>query len=360
VQIAVYCVSTVAGGRMLYLWWRMDEEGRRRVWSLYGWFCGLMVCGSCFGAVTWAARMTNLEYFFNGEDAISRGDPVQGTLLAALGYKWAAVFFVMYAIDFLCLSAARLMVLDRMSDFAAGQDEVARKRWAAGGRMVMAVVVLGNAVGLVANIAAAVQFQRAAETASTASALFAANSTQLAMQSLSLSLTELQLAISIVAVQLFCEVAVLLLIVTAFVVTGVACARVVSSKLRAVDAASAPAATGRELRWQMVVTTVVVFVAFVIRSVQSTMNAVARQLQDRANQCPGVTDRCDPTCNNVFTHIFQWILFTPEFQVMVVLVSSPLTLLVALWGMTSRHILQAMKPKEQEVPLRQRVLSWGR
>jgi hypothetical protein len=41
--------------------------------------------------------------------------------------------------------------------------------------------------------------------------------------------------------------------------------------------------------------------------------------------------------------IVQWMNFTPEFQVTVVLVSSPLTLLVALWGMTSRQTLEAMK-----------------
>ena len=110
----------------------------------------------------------------------------------------------------------------------------------------------------------------------------------------------------------------------------------------------------------MVVTTVVVFVAFVIRSAQSTMFAVARQLQDGATRCPGVTTLCDPQCHNVFTHIHQWAARTPEFQVTIVLVSSPLTLLVALWGMTSRQTLHAMKSKEQEVPLLQRVLSWGR
>ena len=224
----------------------------------------------------------------------------------------------------------------------------------------MAVVVLGNAVGLAAHVAAAVQVQRAAEAASTASALFAANSTQLALESVSLSRTEAQLSLSIAAVQSFCEVAVLLLIVAAFVVAGVACARVVSSNLLLVDRASAPAAVGRELRRQIVVTTVVVFVAFVVRSVQSTMLAVARQLQDGARRCPGVTTFCDPSCNNVFTHITLWITRTPEFQVTIVLVSSPLTLLVALWGMTSRQTLHAMKSKEQEVPLMQRVLSWGR
>ena len=167
-----------------------------------------------------------------------------------------------------------------------------------------------------------------------------------------------------------CHIAVLLLIVAAFVVAGMACARVIRSNLLAVDAASVPAAVGNyvhfvggELRRRMVVTTAVVFVAFVVRSVQSTMFAVARQLQDTADgarRCPGVTSPCDPSCHNVFTHIMHWAARTPEFQVTIVLVSSPLTLLVALWGMTSRQTLHAMKPKEQEVPLMQRVLSWGR
>jgi hypothetical protein len=353
-------VCAVAGGRMLYLWWRMDEEGRLLVWSLYGRFCGLMACGSCFGAVTWAARMMDRMHLFNANDALSRGDRVQQMSLGALSYSWAAVFAVMYAIEFLCLSAAGLMVLDRMSDFAAGHDEGTRRRWAAGGRMVMAVVVLGNAVGLAANVAAAVHVQRAAEVASTASALFAANSPQLALESVSLSQTELQLAVSISSVQSFCEVAVLLLIVAAFVVAGVACARVIRSRLLAVDRASASAAAVRELRRHVVVTTAVVFVAFVVRSVQSTMLAVARQLQDQERRCPGVTNLCDPSCYNVFTHVHVWAGRTPEFQVTIVLVSSPLTLLVALWGMTSRRTLHAMKSKEQEVPLRQRVLSWGR
>ena len=38
-----------------------------------------------------------------------------------------------------------------------------------------------------------------------------------------------------------------------------------------------------------------------------------------------------------------WIGFTPEFQLTVVLISSPLALMVALWGMTSKRALQLMK-----------------
>jgi hypothetical protein len=62
------------------------------------------------------------------------------------------------------------------------------------------------------------------------------------------------------------------------------------------------------------------------------------------------------TCDALQT----WNDYTPEFFFIVVLISSPLTLLVALWGMTSRQTLQAMKSKEQEVPLMQRVYWLGR
>ena len=152
--------------------------------------------------------------------------------------------------------------------------------------------------------------------------------------------------------QAFCEVVVLLLVVAAFIVAGVVCARAIRSRLLVEGNASASAAAVRELRRQILVTTVVVFVAFVVRSVQSTIFAVARQLQNLTTTCPVVSDLCDPSCYNVFTHILFWFLRTPEFQVTIVLISSPLALLVALWGMTSRRMLQAMKSKEQGVPLK--------
>jgi hypothetical protein len=311
-----------------------------------------MVCGSCFRVVTWAARMMNLVTVYESNDASFQGDFAQQFSLGAISYRWGVVFVLSYAIEFLCLSAAKLMVLDRMSVFAAGRDS--GKRWAAGGRMVMAVVVLGNAVGLAANVASAVHVLQAAEAASTASVLYAANNSQVADEYNSSSKEQAQLASSISAVQSFCEVAVLLLIVAAFIVAGVFCARLVSSRLLAVDASSAPAAAGRVLRRQVVVTTVFVFVAFVIRSSFSIMRAVAAQLQDRGKICPGVL--CDASCYNMFAHMQRWMGYTPEFQVTIVLVSSPLTLLVALWGMTSRQTLHAMKSRNQRVAMTHQAL----
>ena len=93
--------------------------------------------------------------------------------------------------------------------------------------------------------------------------------------------------------------AALLLIVAAFVAAGVACARRMVLYTRQVaykadlDTAVAVQDGGKRQRLQHLGTTAFVFVAFVVRSTQSTMLAVARQLQDGATTCPGVTSFCD-------------------------------------------------------------------
>ena len=61
---------------MLCLWRRMGEEDRGRLWQLYGWFSGLMTCGSCFGAVSWAARMMFLVNGFKENASADRIIPL--------------------------------------------------------------------------------------------------------------------------------------------------------------------------------------------------------------------------------------------------------------------------------------------
>ena len=102
----------------------MSEGDRQHVWRLYGWYCGLMLCGSCIGVITWVLRM---EYLAN--DFSSTRDrsllPPQKYAMYSLAMRWFAAFRVTYAMEFLCLSTAKLIVLDRMSDFVAGP----RWRW---------------------------------------------------------------------------------------------------------------------------------------------------------------------------------------------------------------------------------------
>jgi hypothetical protein len=356
-QIATYGLSALAAGAMFYMWRRLDEQDRQRVWPLYGWFSGLMLCGSCIGAVTWAVAITTRFNSINGNHAISNGNNVQAYSSFALSSSWGAVFAVSYAIEFLCLSAAKLMVLDRMFHFATSQGDGKPQRWAAGGRIVMAVVLLGNAVGLAANVAVAVYLLKASEAISAASANYVSNNVNVAMELEQSARENTQLAGRIASVQSFCEVAVLLFIVAAFVVVGVLCARRVSSALSILDTAGpetaargsvteAAKALGRQMRQEVVVTSAFVFVAFVLRSVIWSMLAFARQFQDTANVCPGLSV-CDSSCYNEFSHIVEWANYTPEFLPMAVLISSPLALLVALWGMTPKRTLQLMKSSKR-------------
>ena len=138
--------------------------------------------------------------------------------------------------------------------------------------------------------------------------------------------------------QSFCEVALLLIIILAFAVVGIASARRVSSALR--DMNDEHGAAGRQLRRRIVGTAAVVFVTFLLRAVFSTMNALSNALQIDVFTC---NIACDPACNNVWFVIQFWLQFTPEFQLIVVLISSPLALLVAMWGMTSERTLQHMR-----------------
>jgi len=354
---------------MFRLWWRMDEEGQQRVWRLYGWFTGLMLCGSCFGAVSWAARMMNLVNIFQGNALLStRNTEVfpQGYSFFALGYTLGAARQVTHATEFLVLSSAQLMVLDRMSDFVTSQGGGARKWWVVGGRVVMAAVVLSNAVGLAASIAAAIYTQKSANAWSAASLLYASNDTrnEAVFVFVVSARSDNQLSATIDSVRLFCEATALLLIVLVFAVVGVVCIRRLNSALTLLDTAGPDMAAqhrmrprivdqalalGRRLRQEVIVTTSFVFVAFLLRSVVSTLIAVAHKSQDAAKVCRGLTTLCDASCHNVYTHIVQWNGYTPEFQATVVMISSPLTLLVALWGMTSKLTLQYMRSRQRQM-----------
>ena len=333
----------------------MKKEDRGRVWRLYGWFSALMACGSCVGTVSSAARMM---FFFFFLDARVSPDRAQQTSLGALAYNWFNVFLVTYGIEVLCSCAATIMVLDRMSAFAAPQGTRLLKWWTVAGRTVMVCLVLGNSVGLAANVAAAVHLQKVAVALSTASAFYAANNTQDGDGFSSLSKEESLRGTSIVVVQLYCENAVRLLIVIAYVAAGVLSSRRVTLALREVEKkravqklynpgqAEPPFLTeasiqGRSLRLRVVGTTAFIFVAFVVSLIYSFISLVAQtQVQTKCRSC-------DASCSDGALFAV-WIEATAEFEYVVLILGSPLALLVALWGMTPNATLRMMTSNERE------------
>jgi hypothetical protein len=362
-QIAAYCICALISGFVLYLLRRMKQEDRQCLWRLYGWFNGLMLCGSCFGAATWSFRMMFLDNAYRSYNILSSNKDGGNFSIAtrslqhsfeARAFEWRTALTVTYPIEFMCLSAAKLMVLDRMLDFAAQaqQGHATRKRLATSARFVMAAVFLGNACGLVASLVAAVYFKSAADAAGTASACFAANDPKQGAQYSKSFQVQLNRGVSIVSYQAYAEFAVLLLIVAAFVASGVLCARRVS-KLLGVDSDSLAASAGRQLWLRIVGTSVFVFVAFLLRSAFQAMFAVAQGLQDLNNpkncESSSLSSLCDSSCYNVYTLMTVWMLLTPEFQMIIVLISTPIALLVALWGMTTRRTVRLLASNQTEL-----------
>jgi len=101
-------------------------------------------------------------------------------------------------------------------------------------------------------------------------------------------------------------------------------------------------------------TTAVVFVTFLLRAVFSIFIALANALQTTNTGCHAPCS----ACSNMWMHIVNWLQYTPEFQLIVMLISSPLALLAALWGMTSKRVLQHMTSSGRQM-VGLRAASWG-
>ena len=227
--------------------------------------------------------------------------------------------------------------------------------WSLARRVVICVTVAGNLAGVCGNIAAAVFHSRSADFFIASSSVAAAKNitadSEARAEAVALfqqGRVQNQLAISVGSVQSFCEVVVLLLIVASYVVVSAACGQRIRGMMSMVTSfrssvgsdrmffdrtPTALSVVAKQLQTRILFSTVSVFVAFIMRSVFSTMHAVSNHLQDWDKQCGNGITLCNE-CYNVHSHIAYWMFLTPEFQLMIILISSPVSLFVALWGMT--------------------------
>ena len=90
---------------------------------------------------------------------------------------------------------------------------------------------------------------------------------------------------------------------------------------------------GTQLLSRVVVTLVFVFCTFMVRTVFTVLYAAAQAFQNEFRDCVSSPDDCDP-CFGVYDNIQEFILYEPAFQNIVILLASPLTLMVVLWGMS--------------------------
>jgi hypothetical protein len=235
-----------------------------------------------------------------------------------------------------------------MAGFAVPEEHSLRRLLNVWRLAVLAVVVLGNATGVFGNIAAAVVGKQSGDIFSAAETAYAANNSEVGHTLSHQGHEKHELMEQISGVQQLCEVAVLLTIILAFAAVGVVGARRVVSVLFLTQDSLANyqqvAASGRQLLRRITVTATIVFVTFLLRAVFAIINSLANVLQSDADVCPDSYNPCDSQCFNVYSIMHVWLHYTPQFQLVVEIISSPVSLLVALWGMTSRGMLRRMLP----------------
>jgi hypothetical protein len=374
-QIGAFCLSAVASGYMFVRWWRLDEDGRQDVWRLYGVFTALMCVGSCVGAAAWSVSMLSAaaEITFSVNvrafpfpQPNPHYSPSQLLSFLATSFTFGSLFSLLYPVEVLCLSVVKLAVLDRMQHFSATQGESGRReRWVTAGRVVIVLVVAGGVVGICGNIVAVVYKLQAASLIKSAATAAANNSTSESLGLFQQSTQAHHRSIQLQSIQSFSEMCTLLLIIATFIAVGIMCARRVDSSLPSMTARTG--AKAKHLRRQIVVTVAVVFVTFLLRAVFASFNALSASLQhtDDANcmqlcsssSSSSSAPNCPAPLFNKYGDMQLFLAYTPELQIAVVLISSPLALLVALWGMTSDLALQAMKHStRQSQPMRSSML----
>jgi hypothetical protein len=351
---------------LFWRWKRLDLGAKKIVWRFYGWFSGLMCCGSCCGAVAWAAWMQVIVYGFKSDDVGRIAETQNVTSVQKLyeeslqflarDFEFLSLFTVMEELEFFFLCAAKLLVLDRLKHVAVPKSKISSRRWVVGARIVMGCFVAGNAVGLGGSIAAAVYANQVTRFAYQTAAAVVANDTSNIQQSLDNVLSALTLLSRAYSYYSFSEVAVLLFIVASFFVVGTLCASRMRSALDHMDHDAGAANTQQlrhefmKVRKQIFGTVIAVFLTFVLRAVYQTMFGLGLALQTKYSDfssCSGYAGFCDSACYNVFSLMKLWDLYTPEFRTLVILISSPLTMLLTLWAMTTERALQLLLGRQR-------------
>jgi hypothetical protein len=344
-----------------------DERRSESGWQQRaGWFSAFACFGCVAGALAYAARMGNLIHVFTSIKmeatlGISSNSTSQSLLLIekeySIRHRFAATFYILFPFEVAFVVFAKLLVLERMRDFATHGMPASRPLWMWCCRVYVAMVVGANVIGILGNFVSAAWFSESADFSDKAIAAWAVHDTATGRDFQRQARASVQKAAANNAVQRFSEAVIMLLIVIGFLVVGTRSFRIIAAAMRTLLVASLkvrsmPGTTGqqsrnlvaqaseqgKQLQLKIVATFVFVFITAILRAVFYVMYAVASLLQDTGNQC-GLT--CHP-CRGVYSHIHDWILYTPIFQQVITLIASPLTMLIALWGMSGINVLEGL------------------
>ena len=351
---------------MFLLWFRLQSDHKKRLWRLYGSFTALGCVGSIIGAI---ASLAEIKYEENLHEVLLAQNTSESLAWSAEVSFWTSVLAVPESLHILFISVTLLMVLDRMVhvDFATSRGLTPHLIKTE--RVVTFIVVILNATSVCFSAVNASAAHRSVPLFRSAAIAVAVNDTKSSKE----TLDKLQSIDINKIVPHCCESASLLFMVASFIVVLRVCTRRIqqinqraiadsSSRLAIQDDSSASESVVagdvrvsvntfgllsnmKGVHLQIFVTVVFVFLALLVMAVVKLLDGISDALM---NDCEaGNPLDCHP-CRNSFGLLQNWFRSTPELFALGVSVPQPLALLVALWAMTSKLMMQMIKSNGQE------------
>ena len=294
--------------------------------------------------------------------------------------QWYAVFFAFYPIEVVCVSVAKLMTVDRLAVFDASRMQAKQRKLVFRLQLVVtATVVLANLICIFAMWVASGYSVRNAgvqrslyDDAVGVLATLPANATKLRIEQLLANLAnptfrnlertrneDVRTIHDAIEVQSFAEIIMLGIILASYVIVATLCLmrlrQAITTGLEVNKNAEKQAFTGRigittsrikavlvsafHMQGRVGCTVIFAFVTFVLRILLALVVAFTFEVvQQDQNQC---SRSCE--CGTDTQKLAVWFMSFPEIRLVVMLVSSPLALALALWGVTWRRELQVVK-----------------
>ena len=363
-------MSSACSGVCFFRFRQLSESEQNRVWNRYQLFTSLIVVGGVLGAVAWLCYMASLSANFNAQYLFQYGGvdgAYETTRQFGLSYYWLGIYFFFYPLTFCCLSVAKLLVLDRMFKFNGRLlEEHVKVQFVNVLKIAMRAVCVLNVILVVASFTSAGLWLRSYELQSVLAQQYANNVTNPDAKDVQDMTASARRSASAVYAS---ELVVLLTLALSFLIFGgLSIIRLTdlgnrlqqsSSTSQNFSGSSILITQAQKMQrslWLRVVSTVVsVFCSFLLRCFYNAMYVSAHQATLSA-ECHGLNNcnPCQPTLfiiSNwfapqpyVYHHIGPIVVtnsrllrmdFTPEFTASITLVSEPITMLLALWAMTT-------------------------
>ncbi len=303
--------------------------------------------------------MGNLSLIFDIDTSLKTNSTLTAAQLQrySLRYKYSALYHFFFPMELFFFVAANLLVLHRMQhqyrlrneDSGIEISSSKLSLWPV--RLFYGAVMVCNLTGFIGNVVATVQWSQAGDLYNQAAEDFLAENVSAGLSRLQLARAMVSTSANTSSIQRFCEAIALLTTSVAFLLAAIRSHRIIATALGAlsafimsrdrsrvelavnhsIDTARSMIEKGAVLQQKIWTTFLFLALLVLARSAFSVLTALTQGFQDIGNTCS--IDPCDP-CKNEFTHMHYWVLYTPALQQTVILLTSPISMLIALWGMS--------------------------